>query len=128
MLFVDEAKLQGPIVGIDPGFVTAFGHPARRDEQGRSLRDLDLKTRLFKYPCSYLIHSPAFAELPDAVRNYVMDRLSAVVADRDADRDFAHLSVEDRKAIRAILITTLDAPLKRRINLTDPRDRSAAAR
>jgi hypothetical protein len=40
-----------------------------------SLRHVDLKKRLFKYPCSYLIHSPSFDAPPDEMRAYVWQRL-----------------------------------------------------
>ena len=37
-----------------------------RDRRGRSLYQLDLDRRLLKYPCSYLIYSPAFDALAAA--------------------------------------------------------------
>ena len=46
-----------------------------RDTKGRSLRDFDLKTRLFRYPCSYLIYSRAFDSLPGEVKDYIYERL-----------------------------------------------------
>ncbi len=55
MLFADEQNLL-PVQGTSP-FAENFAKDSPRDPQGRSLRDLDLTTRLFKYPCSYLIYS-----------------------------------------------------------------------
>ena len=46
-----------------------------RDPKGRSLRDFDLKTRLFRYPLSYMIYSAAFDGMPDQLRDRVYRRL-----------------------------------------------------
>ena len=48
---------------------------ARAIRRGRSLRELDLKTRLFKYPCSYMVYSNAFQQLPLRAKNAVYDKL-----------------------------------------------------
>ena len=69
--------------------------------------DLDLRTRIFRYPCSYLIYSDAFRSLPDQVKRYVYTRLLDVLSGRDQMAEFAHLSRADRKAIREILLDTL---------------------
>jgi len=45
-------------------------------------RDLDLQTRLFKYPCSYLVYSPSFAVLPHEVKDYVLHRKHEVLNGR----------------------------------------------
>jgi hypothetical protein len=51
MRFVDEAELNDPIQGTT-AFAREFSARGPRDRQGRSLRDLDLRTRLLQYPCS----------------------------------------------------------------------------
>ena len=58
LLFVDEARIEKPIEG-GSGFAEKFAQAGPRDKKGRSLRDFDLKSRLFKYPCSYLIYFAA---------------------------------------------------------------------
>ncbi len=58
MLFREETRLTDRIEGTS-SFAADFAAHGHRDAKGRSLRDLDLKTRLFRYPCSYLIHSRA---------------------------------------------------------------------
>ena len=45
-------------------FQKKFAERGPRDAKGRSLRDLNLKTRLFEYPVSYMIYSEAFDNLP----------------------------------------------------------------
>ena len=63
LLFVDEAPItDGPIVGSS-GFAEKFAAQGKKDGKGRSLRELDLKTRLQKYPLSYMIYSPQFQAL-----------------------------------------------------------------
>ena len=105
LLFSGEARLQSPIKGT-AGFTEQFAKQGPRDRHGRSLRDFDLQTRLFKYPCSYLIYSPAFDALPTDVRDYVLQRLRDVLDGKDTSPEFAHLSPADRTAIREILIAT----------------------
>jgi len=104
LLLVDEAKLTAPLQGTSD-YANQFSRQGPHDGQGRSLRDLDLERRLFKYPCSYLIYSPAFDCLPREMRDYVWQRLWDVLAN-PKDAKFTHLSPEDRRAIIEILRAT----------------------
>ncbi len=104
LLMVDEAALTGPVVGTS-GFAAEFEKSGLRDSQGRSLRDLDLQQRLFKHPCSYLIYSQAFDELPQEMKAYVKKRLPEILAGQGGER-YASLSEEDREAISTILKET----------------------
>jgi hypothetical protein len=70
MLFVDEEPLKAPVKGVST-FTETFPQRGPRDSKGRSLRDFDLKTRLFRYPLSYMIYSAAFDGMPDKVRDRV---------------------------------------------------------
>jgi hypothetical protein len=106
LLLVDEAPLTEPVQGTS-GFADHFAQAGPRDSRGRSLRDLDLQTRLFKYPCSYLIYSESFQKLPSDVLRCVWKRMDDVLSGRDASGKFAHLSAADRIAIREILSETL---------------------
>lgn len=105
MLFVDEFQLTDPVAGTSE-FAEEFQAIGPRDSQGRSLRDFDLQTRLFKYPCSYMIYSPSFDKLPESVKSYVAKRLRDVLVGDDESDEFAHLSASDRKAILEILQET----------------------
>jgi hypothetical protein len=105
LLFCDETKLTDPVAGTS-GFAEAFAARGPRDRKGRSLRDFDLKSRLFKYPCSYLIYSEAFDALPAPMKDRVYGRLREVLTGADADPAFAHLSADDRRAILEILLDT----------------------
>jgi hypothetical protein len=108
LLFVGETRLTAPIVGAS-GFAEQFAARGPRDRKNRSLRELDLKHRLFRYPCSYTLYSEAFDALPDPAKDYLYRRLWAVLSGRDQSREFAHLSEADRKAIREILRDTKPA-------------------
>src|SRR5688572_18899495 len=95
MLFSGEAPLAEPIEGVS-SFARTFPQRGPRDGQGRSLRDFDLRTRLFRYPLSYMIHSAAFDALPDRVRDRVFRRLHEILSGVDKGPAYAHLSLRDR--------------------------------
>jgi hypothetical protein len=82
MLFVDEAPLPARVEGAS-GFAEKFMARGPRDSKGRSLRDLDLNHRLMRYPCSYMIYSPAFEALPAGVRGAVYRRMWEMLGKRD---------------------------------------------
>ena len=108
LLFVDEAPItDGPIVGSS-GFAEKFVAAGKKDGKGRSLRELDLKTRLQKYPLSYMIYSPQFQALPEAPKNLVMGRVNDVLAGKIGGPKYAHLTPEIRAAIREILQATFN--------------------
>jgi hypothetical protein len=105
LLFVGEVP---PPAKVSPraGFAEAFAASVPRDRQGRSLRDLDMETRLLKYPCSYMIYSEAFDNLPAAVKNAVYQRMWTMLSGQDKSAKSAHLSAADRRAIIEILRDT----------------------
>jgi hypothetical protein len=74
MLFKDEVALTDPVKG-DSGFTAKFAAAGPKDKQGRSLRDFDLKTRMFRYPLSYMVYSEAFDRLPDPARDRLLRKL-----------------------------------------------------
>lgn len=106
LLFCGEVKLESPVSGTSE-FAKEFAARGPFDRRGRSLRQFDLNTRLFKYPCSYLIYSKGFASLPSEVKNYVLKRLYEVLTGKDTSAAFAHLTAADRNAILEILRDTL---------------------
>jgi len=105
MLFVDEAELPGPISG-PAGFEKVFAATGPRDSKGRSLRDLDLKTRLMKYPCSYLIYSEQFDALPERAKDAIYARLWEILSGQDKSARYNVLTRADRQAIVDILNET----------------------
>lgn len=105
MLLRDEVKLTGRIEGTS-SFAADFAARGPRDAKGRSLRDLDLETRLFRHPCSYLIHSRAFDSLPAEAKGHIYRRLWEILNDRDTAKSPIRLAPEDRAAILEILRAT----------------------
>jgi hypothetical protein len=114
LLFASETQLTAPISGTS-GFAEKFVAAGPRDSNGRALRDFDLTTRMFKYPCSYLVYSAAFDGLPVEVKSHVAARLREVLGepaagaaprDQQFEKEFTHLSVGDRRAILEILRET----------------------
>ncbi len=105
LLFCEEAPLTAKIEGTS-GYKEVFERSGTRDAKGRSLRDLDLQSRLFRYPCSYLIETAAFDALPDVAREYVLGKILDVLTGKDKSPEYAHLSSSDRQAILEILRAT----------------------
>ncbi|HEX5177129.1 MAG TPA: hypothetical protein VFV83_08885 [Chthoniobacteraceae bacterium] len=105
LLFTEETPLTESIHG-DPDFVAQFVAQGPRDAKGRSLRDLDMQTRMFKFPCSFLIYSKAFDSIPDIMREHLLKRLHAILTDTDKDPQFANLGSSERRAILEILQET----------------------
>lgn len=105
MLMGDEIELTDEIKGTST-FAEDFAALGPKDSKGRSLRDLDLQTRLFKHPCSYLIYSRAFNELPEEVKSYVYERLWELLNGKGSKKDDPQLAAADRQAILEILLET----------------------
>lgn len=106
LLFTEETPLTAPISG-SPEFAAAFQSEGVRDSKGRSLREFDLKLRLFRYPCSYLIHSDAFRALPAELKSRIYHRLWAILTGEDDSPEWGRLSRADRRAVLEILTETI---------------------
>ena len=65
-----------------------------------------MKTRLFQYPCSYLVYSRSFDALPAIVKTQVYRRLGEVLSGQDQSPAFARRTAQQRQAIREILEAT----------------------
>jgi hypothetical protein len=106
LLMCDEYQLTDRVSG-STSFAEDFTARGKQNSQGRSLRDFDLQTRLFKYPCSYLIHSSAFDGLPHEVRAQVISRLTAILEGRDHSPEYSHLTTDIRREILEVLRDTM---------------------
>ena len=100
-----RAPLADEVKGTS-GFAEEFAAKGPRDSRGRSVRDFDLHTRIFKYPCSYLIYSEAFDAIPGPAKEYIYRRMFEVLSGREQGPEFASLSGEDRRAVLEILVAT----------------------
>jgi hypothetical protein len=105
LLFIDEAPLPGPVHGTS-GFAEKFAAQGPFDSHGRSLRQFDLHTRLLRYPCSYMIYTPAFASLPEQAKSAIYQRMWQVLSGAEKGTRYARLSLANRQAIVEILRET----------------------
>ena len=105
MLFADAVPLQSKIKGTSH-FQKEFTSLGKRDKQGHSLREFDLKTRLFKYPCSFLIHSDSFDGLPKSLKKQVYHKLRSILLSKEKSKDYLHINPKDKKTIYTILLET----------------------
>ncbi len=105
MLFIDEEPLPNAVSGRS-GFAERMSAEGPRDGKGRSLYELDLTRRLLKYPCSYLIYSPAFDALPAMAKAPIYKRMWQVLAGEVPGPRYRSLSLADRRAIVEILKDT----------------------
>ena len=106
LLFIDEAPLADRVRGSS-GFAERFSMEGPRDRRGRSLHELDLGRRLLKYPCSYLIYTPAWDALPSTAKDAIYKRMWQVLSGEErGPRYQSALSRADRQAIVEILRDT----------------------
>jgi hypothetical protein len=105
MLFAEEAPLTHAVKGTSD-FQQEFASQGPKDCKGRSLRDFDLKTRLFAYPCSFLIYSESFDALPKPIKEKLYARLFDILSGKDQSETYQRLSPEIRRAIFEILRDT----------------------
>ncbi len=106
LLFVDEAPLPAGGVSGDEAFKAAFSRN-RKQVEGRSLKDFDLKTRLFRHRCSYLVHTPLFEGLDPEVRTRVVSGMVSALKAGSGNAEFADLGEEEKAKTRAILQRTV---------------------
>ena len=104
-LFTEEAPITNALKG-SPAFVKEFESRGPSDSKGRSLRQFDLNTRLFKYPCSFLLYSEQFDALPTQIKEMIYKRLYEILTGAEKSAKFEMLRTEDRRSILEILRDT----------------------
>ncbi|XZE35460.1 hypothetical protein SH501x_000953 [Pirellulaceae bacterium SH501] len=111
LLFCKEFRLTAPVSGTS-GFDRDFLNRGPKNRAGRSLREFDMQTRMFKYPLSYLIYSEAFDSLQESLRTEICNQLRAVLDGTNQSGEYGHLSEELRRSIVEILAETKPEILK----------------
>ncbi|MCH2209587.1 MAG: hypothetical protein MK132_27525 [Lentisphaerales bacterium] len=106
MLFVDEAHINAPIKG-NTDYQSSFEATGPKTRDGKSLRKLDLNSRLFKYPLSYMIYSENFQQLPAIAKKITLKNLKEILAGKNQDKKYRHLTSDLRSEILKILNETL---------------------
>jgi hypothetical protein len=105
LLFVNAAPVTAPMQS-NSGFDRWFESKGLKDPSGRSLRELDLRQQIFRHPLSYLIYSESFGGLPPFAKEYLYTRISDVLNGRDQSAAYTHISLEERRTVRDILLAT----------------------
>src|SRR5262249_57917631 len=96
----------GDAIRGSSGFRERFEHQGPFDRKGRSLRQLDLRNRLMRYPLSYMIYSPLFEGMPAAAKDAIYGRLWQVLSGEARGAAYQRLSLEERQTISEILKDT----------------------
>ena len=107
LLFADEAPLPPGGVEGNAAYKADFLSTRREAAGGLSLKDFDLRTRLFKFRCSYMIYSAVFEGLPSEMKRRVYQRLNEALSVEKNDKEYAYLPRAEKTAIRSILKATL---------------------
>lgn len=105
LLFRDEARLPDRGITGDPDFIRDFQSGVRRDGQGAFLKEFDLKTRLMKHRCSYMIYSRHWTELPAPVKAAAWRHLARLLSDGPEAAPW--LPQPERETVTRILRATL---------------------
>jgi hypothetical protein len=105
LLFVGEVPLPASMRST-AGFPQMFAALGPADSRGRSLRQMDLQTRMMKYPASYMIYSEAFDALPPAAKDATYRHMWDILSGAVRGQKYARLTLADRRAVVEILRDT----------------------
>lgn len=106
MLFAEEIELESWGVEGGEAFQEAFQAKALESEKGRSLKDLELLSRLFKHRLSYMIYSKPFEQLPAVFKDVFYEKLHAILTDQADAETYGYLKKKERARILTILKET----------------------
>jgi hypothetical protein len=108
VLFADEAPLPSRGIQGDPAFIEDFQRNRRPSRSGDSLKDFDLRTRIFKFRCSFMLHTDSWTRAPEWWRDRVYFHMALGLRESGTPPELSHLPVSERLAIRSILKETMD--------------------
>lgn len=106
MLSYQEVSLEAHRIEGSSAYKRVFQANARRDDQGRSLKDFDLNTRVFAYRCSYLIYSDSFMDISESVRERFFEGLMTALSKESENSRYAYIPNAEKEAIYTILKQT----------------------
>lgn len=106
LLFREETPI--PEVSCDPGFRRAFNANRITDSRNRSLKDLQLKGRIFENRCSYMIYSPTFEQFPPMLKGAIYERIHEILTAPGPIEGFEYLGKAEKRRILEILHETKD--------------------
>ncbi len=106
LLLANEAPLEHPVDGKSV-YAEWYRRRGPKDDQGRSLYELDLETRLFRHRVSPLVHSRMMQNLPPELKQRLFERLNEVLSGREELAKPYTLPEGDRAETLAVLRATV---------------------
>jgi hypothetical protein len=105
LLLADEAPLKRPVAGTS-AYAERYRRRGPKDAQGRSLYELDLETRLFRWRISPLVSSRMVQGLPVELRQRLFERLDRLLSGQETLEGYS-MPEADRQETRAVLRGTV---------------------
>jgi len=105
-LFRNEAALGEDGLDGAEAFQAAFFSSIPKAKNGDSLADFQLHSRLFKFPCSYMIYSAAFQNLPATVKRRTLEKMKTILTAAEPSDGYEYLKPSTRQRILTILQDT----------------------
>lgn len=106
LLFADEVSLAGHQVSPSQDYLSDFSQNRKANEAGESLKDFDLKSRLFKNRLSYMIYSEAFEGSPQSMKDRIYTRLWKILSPSEPVEGYDYFDDGERARILSILTAT----------------------
>ena len=104
IFFKDETDIGENTEGSEE-FQKSFETRFPRTKDGQSLADFKLYGRIFKHPCSFMVYSQTFQNLPSRVKQAVLTQMRKALAGNDPR--ITWLKSSECTKIEAILVETL---------------------
>ncbi|MBK1876194.1 hypothetical protein [Pelagicoccus mobilis] len=105
LFFTDEARI--PRIDLAPSnFAQAFQDDRPADPHGRSLYQLRMNRRMFRYQLSYLVYSQAMLQLPTEAQDYLWPELKRILNSDVNESGYTHISQNQKRDILEILLAT----------------------
>lgn len=106
IVFADEAKFPAKGIVGDPKYAEDFLRDRKMTKAGLSLKDFDMKTRIFKHRCSFMLYTDTWKHAPRELKDRVYYHMAGYLRDQP-DAQHAHIPPAERLAIRSILKETV---------------------
>jgi len=104
--FAEEAKFPAKGITGDAAYAEDFLRDRKVTKSGISLKDFDMKTRIFKHRCSYMLYTDTWKEAPKELKDRIYYHMALYLRDQP-DAQHAHIPQAERLAIRSILKETM---------------------
>jgi hypothetical protein len=105
ILFQNEAQLPANQISKETKFIVDFEQTEKLHLGSMQLRELDLKNRLFKNRCSYMVFSSSFRGLPDIIKKSLFHKMNMILSSKQSElpSEYSYLKEDERMKILSIL-------------------------